>query len=35
VLVAHGGGVPEAATVLLPIVVFVVFLLVERRNRSR
>ena len=34
-LVAHGGGVPEVLTVVLPIVIFAVFMLVERRNRSR
>ena len=34
-LLAHGGGVPEAATVGLPVLLFVVFLLLERRARRR
>jgi preprotein translocase subunit YajC len=32
---AHGGGVPEALTVILPIVIFAAFMYVGRRNRRR
>ncbi len=35
VLVAHGGGAPEALTVVLPILIFAAYLYVERRNRRR
>jgi uncharacterized iron-regulated membrane protein len=34
-LVAHGGGVPEALTVILPIVIFAALMYVERRRRRR
>jgi hypothetical protein len=30
---AHGGGAPEAALIGLPLVLFTVFLLLERRAR--
>jgi hypothetical protein len=35
VVVAHGGGAPEALTVILPVLVFAGFLYVERRARRR
>jgi hypothetical protein len=34
-VLAHGGGAPEAAMVGLPIVVLVVFAVLERRARRR
>ena len=34
-LLAHGGGAPEALTVILPILIFAGFMYVERRNRRR
>ena len=35
VLLAHGGGAPEAAMVGLPVLVLVVFAVLERRARRR
>ena len=35
VVVAHGGGVPEAAMIGLPLLLFGVFILLERRARRR
>ena len=32
---AHGGGAPEAAMIGLPVLLFVVFFLLERRARRR
>ena len=32
---AHGGGAPEAAMIGLPVLLFGVFFLLERRARSR
>ncbi len=32
---AHGGGAPEAATIGLPLLVLVVFGMLERRARQR
>ena len=32
---AHGGGAPEAAMIGLPLLLFVVFLALERRARRR
>ena len=32
---AHGGGAPEAAMIGLPLVLFTVFVLLERRARRR
>jgi hypothetical protein len=34
-VVAHGGGAPEAAMIGLPILLFAVFFLMERRARRR
>ena len=34
-VLAHGGGAPEAAMVGLPVVVLVVFAVLERRARRR
>lgn len=34
-VLAHAGGAPEAATIGLPLVVLVVFGLLERRARKR
>ncbi len=34
-LLAHGGGAPEAALIGLPLLVLVVFGLLERRARAR
>ena len=34
-LLAHGGGVPEALTVVLPIVIFAALMYAERRRRRR
>jgi predicted alpha/beta-hydrolase family hydrolase len=34
-VLAHGGGAPEAAMIGLPILLFVVFFLMERRARRR
>lgn len=34
-LLAHGGGAPEAAMVGLPVLLFVVFFLLEKRARRR
>ena len=34
-VLAHGGGVPEAAMVGVPLVVLVVFAVLERRARRR
>jgi hypothetical protein len=34
-VLAHYGGVPEALTVALPVVVFAGFMLAERRARRR
>lgn len=35
VVLAHGGGVPEAAMIGLPVLVLVVFAVLERRARRR
>ncbi len=35
VVLAHGGGAPEAAMVGLPLLVLVVFAVLERRARRR
>ena len=35
VVLAHGGGAPEAAMVALPVLVLVVFAVLERRARRR
>ena len=35
VVLAHYGGAPEALTIGLPIVIFVGFMLLERRARRR
>jgi membrane protein implicated in regulation of membrane protease activity len=35
VVLAHGGGAPEAAMVGLPVVVLAVFVVLERRARRR
>ena len=35
VVLAHGGGAPEAAMVGLPLLVLVAFVLLERRARRR
>ena len=32
---AHGGGAPEAAMIGLPLLLFVAFVLLERRARRR
>ncbi len=32
---AHGGGAPETAMIALPLVLFAVFFLLERRARRR
>jgi preprotein translocase subunit YajC len=32
---AHYGGAPEAVTIVLPVVLFTVFMLFERRARRR
>jgi hypothetical protein len=32
VVLAHGGGAPEAATVLIPLLVVIWFVIRERRN---
>ncbi len=32
---AHGGGAPEAAMIGLPVLLFVVFFVLERRARRR
>ena len=34
-VLAHGGGAPEAAMIGLPVLLFVVFGLLERRARRR
>ena len=34
-VLAHGGGLPEVATVGLPLLVLLVFVLLERRARRR
>ena len=34
-VVAHAGGVPEAATVLIPLLVVAAFVVQERRNVRR
>ena len=34
-LLAHGGGAPEAAMIGLPLLLFGVFLYLERRARQR
>ena len=34
-VLAHGGGLPDAATVGLPLLVLVVFVVLERRARKR
>ena len=34
-LLAHGGGAPEAAMVGVPLLLFVTFVLLERRARRR
>lgn len=34
-VLAHGGGAPEAAMIGLPLLLFVVFGLLERRARRR
>ena len=34
-VLAHGGGAPEAAMIGLPILLFTVFFLLERRARRR
>lgn len=34
-LVAHAGGVPEALTITQPVLVFSVFMVLERRARRR
>jgi hypothetical protein len=35
VVLAHGGGAPEAAMIGLPVLVLVVFAVLERRARRR
>ena len=35
VVLSHGGGVPEAAMIGLPLLVLVVFVILERRARAR
>ena len=35
VLLAHGGGAPEALTIGVPILVILVFAVLERRARAR
>ena len=32
VVLAHGGGAPEAATVLVPLLVVIAFVVQERKN---
>lgn len=34
-VLAHGGGAPEAAMIGLPLLLFVVFIALERRARRR
>jgi hypothetical protein len=34
-VLAHGGGVPEAATVVIPLLVVIGFVVLERRNVRR
>jgi membrane protein implicated in regulation of membrane protease activity len=34
-VLAHGGGAPEAAMIGLPVLVLVVFVVLERRARRR
>lgn len=34
-VLAHGGGLPEAATIGVPVAVLVVFVVLERRARRR
>jgi hypothetical protein len=34
-VLAHYGGAPEAMTIVLPIVIFTAFMLLERRARQR
>ena len=34
-VLAHGGGLPEAATVLVPLMVVTAFVVQERRNVRR
>jgi hypothetical protein len=34
-VLAHGGGAPEAAVIGLPLVLFALFFLLERRARGR
>jgi hypothetical protein len=34
-VVAHGGGLPEAATIGVPVLALVVFVVLERRARRR
>jgi len=34
-VLAHGGGLPEAATIGVPLLVLVVFAVLERRARRR
>ena len=34
-VLAHYGGVPEVLTIVMPIVIFTGFLLVERRSRRK
>jgi hypothetical protein len=34
-VLAHGGGLPEAATVLVPLLVVAAFVVQERRNVRR
>jgi hypothetical protein len=31
-VLAHGGGAPEAATVLIPLIVVIAFIVHERKN---
>lgn len=35
VVLAHGGGLPEAATIGVPVLALVVFVVLERRARRR
>lgn len=35
IVLGHGGGAPEAAMIGLPLVLFVVFIWLERRARRR
>ena len=35
VVLAHGGGAPEAATIVVPLLIVIAFVVRERKNVSR